>query len=131
MRLRWPFALRSTLDDVRHELWLEQQRHAAERERSAGLTQAIIELKTSGAQYLAGAAERIRHRLETREPDAVQRAIDGLEIAKGDPALRRHLVRYADKLRREGTVDEAAIIEAVTSWTDPDYEGAGEEVIEG
>lgn len=119
MTFRWPFVSRATHEDVKHELWLEQQRHAAERERTAALTQTIVELKTTGAVYVKDAQERIAHRLAARPSDPVARAIDDLEIAKGDPAMRRHLSRYADEMRRAGK-SEDDIIEAVTSWTDPD-----------
>lgn len=114
---RFPFVSRAVYEDVRHELFLEQQRTAAERQRVADLTQTIVELKTAGAIHVKPATDRIAHRLAAREADPIERAVDDLAVAKHDPALRRHLMKQADRLRREGK-DEDEILEAVTAWAE-------------
>lgn len=113
MAFRWPFVSRAVYDDLRHDLWEERQ-------RTAQLTQAIVELKTAGAVYVKDAQDRLATRLAARQTDPVEQAIYEHPLAAGDPALRRGLSRYADKLRREGKLSDDEIIEAVTAWSDPD-----------
>jgi hypothetical protein len=91
----FPFMLRSTYEELARnlkadrEFWQDEAKAAYQRE--AELMRLLIE--TTKAAPLP--VPRVK-----REPDEADTAIDWR--AQGDPAMRRHLERYAKAQRREG-----------------------------
>lgn len=107
--MKWPFLLRSVHEETVTDLRRRLDDSETERRK---LVRTIVKMKVAGGT-IPRALDGVR--LEQRERNPFEKAVDENPRCKNNPLLRRHLLGWADREREKG-VPEKEILDKLSSW---------------